>query len=167
MLERTFHRRPCRATDVSEGLRLTSRAAAPRHLSGCSRQEHKTNTTVFATKIIGSTSEERQSEERFLDVQQILSKFNPLTENHLLVWEDSDDEDGAVQAELPITNSWEDSSEYRGLEHQPVRIMGTHHTRPPSTRLLSPASWWPGLDITPIHHYLHTQRVRNSPYHTD
>ncbi|PNH12080.1 hypothetical protein TSOC_000993 [Tetrabaena socialis] len=62
--------------------------------------------------------------ESFLDVDSVLGKFNPMTGSHLLQWGDSDDEDGATQAEIPATRerpvgNWDDStSAGLGLEHQ-------------------------------------------------
>ncbi|GIL43128.1 hypothetical protein Vafri_973 [Volvox africanus] len=95
----------------------------PPHLADQLFLHQRSTGPICVAEVVGPSSEERSTSERFLDVHALLSEFNPLTENHLLVWEDSDDEDGAVQAELHHSGAWEDGSAgYQGLEYQPSWI---------------------------------------------
>ncbi|GLI68923.1 hypothetical protein VaNZ11_013345 [Volvox africanus] len=115
--------RPRPSIVIPQSFRLTSHGKTPPHLAGQLYLRQRSIGTVFVAEVVGPSSDERSTSERFLDVHALLSEFNPLTENHLLVWEDSDDEDGAVQAELPYSGAWEDGSAgYQGLEYQPSWI---------------------------------------------
>ncbi|GLC35843.1 hypothetical protein PLESTB_000500200 [Pleodorina starrii] len=114
-----------KAIAVPEGPKSTVQATASLQSRGQLGRRQVSVRPLRVAEVVRPVdeAEERPTEERFLDVHAILSDFNPLKESHLLRWEDSDDEDGAVQAELPVAGAWEDdSSGYQGLEYQPSWI---------------------------------------------
>ncbi|GFR41210.1 hypothetical protein Agub_g1881, partial [Astrephomene gubernaculifera] len=115
------------------------------HYQG-SKHKHGAASVVEVAEVVGpanSASGAEKAPERFLDVNAILTEFNPLRESHLLVWGDSDDEDDTVQAEVPTSNAWEDSaSGPQGLENEPswIDYRAGSESDDPSTPALSPES---------------------------